>query len=126
MFINALYKDIPGHIFYSINVISRSYLLKFPDLIHKHFESNSAYIIITLHATSNCTSNLILQMATLRAKVDSFQDSGKLLEWAEALEIHQDPIVLYRLAILRSDRTGHKFLFAQYLIFEKCFMKDNL
>ena len=41
-------------------------------------------------------------MATLRAKVDSFQDSGKLLEWAEALEIHQDPIVLDRLAILRS------------------------
>ena len=58
-------------------------------------------------------------MATLRAKVDSFQDSGKLLEWAEALEIHQDPIVLDRLAILGSDKTDRKFLFVQYLIFWK-------
>ena len=58
-------------------------------------------------------------MATLRAKVDSFQDSGKLLEWAEALEIHQDPIVLDRLAILRSGSADRKLLFAQYLILLK-------
>ena len=49
--------------------------------------------------------------------MDSFQDSGKLLEWAEALEIHQDPIVLDRLTILRSGSTDRKLLFAQYLIF---------
>ena len=65
-------------------------------------------------------------MATHQAKVDAFQDSGKLLEWAEALEIHQDPIVMDRLAVLRSDKTDGKFLFAQYLIFERYFTKDNL
>ena len=49
--------------------------------------------------------------------MDSFQDSGKLLQWAEELEIHKDLIVLDRLAILRSGSTDRKLLFAQYLIF---------
>ena len=44
-------------------------------------------------------------MVILQAKVDSCPDSGKLLEWAEALEIDHDPIVLDRLAVLRSDKT---------------------
>ena len=43
-----------------------------------------------------------LQMATFSAKVNSFHDYEQLLQWAETLEIHKDPVVLARLEALRS------------------------
>ena len=51
-----------------------------------------------------------LQMATIKARIESFQDADALLEWATTFQFQEDPLILERLEFLRRQTGQSNYL----------------